>query len=100
VEAPFTPSFVDGIGAPVVFPEMFALASKLFDGSLVVDVREAAQAVRIMAERNRVVAEGAGAVSVAAALQGKAGGGKIVCVVSGGNIDSAKLATIMQGEVP
>jgi threonine dehydratase len=100
VDAPFSPSFVDGIGAPVVFPEMFALASKLFDGSLVVDVPEAAQAVRIVAERNRVVAEGAGAVPVAAALQGKAGGGKIVCVVSGGNIDSTKLATIMQGGVP
>jgi threonine dehydratase len=100
VDAPFSPSFVDGIGSPVVFPEMFALASKLFDGSLVVDVPEAAQAVRIMAERNRVVAEGAGAVPVAAALQGKAGGGKIVCVVSGGNIDSSKLTTIMQGGVP
>jgi threonine dehydratase len=100
VDVPFSPSFVDGIGSPVVFPEMFALASKLFDGSLVVDVPEAAQAIRIMAERNRVVAEGAGAVPVAAALQEKAGGGKIVCVVSGGNIDSAKLATILQGGVP
>jgi threonine dehydratase len=79
---------------------MFALASKLFDGSLVVDVPEAAQAIRIMAERNRVIAEGAGGVPVAAALQGKAGGGKIVCVVSGGNIDSSKLATILQGSVP
>jgi threonine dehydratase len=100
VDAPFSPSFVDGIGAPIVFPEMFALASKLFDGSLVVDLPEAAQAVRIVAERNRVIPEGAGAVSVAAALQGKAGGGKVVCVVSGGNIDSTKLATILQGGVP
>jgi threonine dehydratase len=100
VEAPFSPSFVDGIGAPVVFPEMFSLAAGLLDGSLVVDVSEAAQAVRILAERNRVVAEGAGAVPVAAALRGLAGGGKIVCVVSGGNIDAAKLATILRGEVP
>lgn len=100
VEVTFNASFVDGIGAPRVFPEMFALASKLFDGSLVVGVDEAAQAVRIMAERNRVIAEGAGAVPVAAALEGKAGGGKVVCVVSGGNIDSSKLATILQGGVP
>jgi threonine dehydratase len=100
VEVQFAQSFVDGIGAPRVFPEMFALASKLFDGSLVVDVHATAQVVRILAERNRVIAEGAGAVPVAAALEGKAGGGKIVCVVSGGNIDSAKLATILQGGVP
>lgn len=100
VDAPFSPSFVDGIGAPVVFAEMFSLASTLLDGSLVVDVPEAAQAVRIVAERNRTVAEGAGAVPVAAALQGMAGGGKVVCVVSGGNIDSTKLATILQGGVP
>jgi threonine dehydratase len=100
VDAPFSPSFVDGIGAPVVFPEMFALASKLFDGSLVVDVPEVAQAVRIVTERNRVIPEGAGVVPVAAALQGMAGGGKVVCVVSGGNIDSTKLATILQGGVP
>jgi threonine dehydratase len=100
VEVPFTPSFVDGAGGPVVLPEMFALASKLFDGSLVVDPPEVAKAVWLMAERNRVIAEGAGAVPVAAALQGMAGGGKVVCVVSGGNIDSAKLATILQGGLP
>jgi threonine dehydratase len=100
VEVPFVPSFVDGIGAPVVFPEMFPLASKLLDGSLVVDAPEVAQAIRIMAERNRVIAEGAGAVPVAAAIQGLVGGGKVVCVVSGGNIDSAKLSTILDGGVP
>jgi threonine dehydratase len=100
VEVPFTPTFVDGIGAPVVFPEMFPLASKLLDGSLVVDVPEVARTVRIMAERNRVIAEGAGAVPVAAALQGMAGGGKVACVVSGGNIDLAKLTTILEGGIP
>jgi threonine dehydratase len=100
VEVPFTPSFVDGAGGPVVLPEMFALASKLFDGSRVVDPLEVAKAVWLMAERNRVIAEGAGAVPVAAALRGMAGGGKVVCVVSGGNIDSGKLATILQGGLP
>ena len=100
VGVPFSPSFVDGIGAPVVFPEMFPLASKLFDGSLVVDPADVAQAVRILAERNRVIAEGAGAVPVAAALQEATGGGKVVCVVSGGNIDAGKLTTILEGGVP
>ncbi len=56
--------------------------------------------LRLLAERNRVIAEGAGAAPVAAALAGKAGGGKVICVVSGGNIDSAKLAKILTGEVP
>ena len=54
----------------------------------------------MLAERNRVVAEGAGAAPVAAALSGRAGAGKVVCVVSGGNIDLAKLALILQGGVP
>jgi threonine dehydratase len=59
-----------------------------------------AGAVRMLAERAGVVAEGAGAAPVAAALSGRAGGGKVVCVVSGGNIDPAKLAIILQGGVP
>ncbi len=96
----YTPSFVDGIGAPFVLPEMWPLASRLLDGSLVMTIERVAHAVRLLAERNRVIAEGAGAVPVAAALAGKVGGGKIVCVVSGGNIDAAKLATILQGGIP
>jgi threonine dehydratase len=100
VEVGYTPTFVDGIGAPRVFPGMFELVSTLVDGSLVSSVEEIAAAVRTLAERNRVVAEGAGAASVAAALAGRAGGGEVVCVVSGGNIDPAKLATILSGGVP
>jgi threonine dehydratase len=100
VEVPFTPSFVDGIGAPRVFPEMFEMAQRLLDGSLVVSVEQAADAVRVMAERNHVIAEGAGAVPVAASLAGLAGGGTVACVVSGGNIDGSKLATILAGDVP
>jgi threonine dehydratase len=96
----YTPSFVDGIGSPSVVPEMWPLVSELLDGSLVVPLAEVAAAVRLLAERNRVVAEGAGATPVAAALAGKAGGGKVVCVVSGGNLDGAKLAKILLGEVP
>jgi threonine dehydratase len=100
VEVTYVPSFVDGIGAPVVFSEMFPLAQRLVDGSLVVEVEAVAAAVRLLAERTRIVAEGAGAAALAAALAGKAGGGKVVCVVSGGNIDSAKLATILGGGTP
>lgn len=100
VEVEYIPSFVDGIGAPHVFPEMFRLAGELLDGSLVASLDEIAAAVRLLAGRNRVIAEGAGAASVAAALKGLAGGGKVVSVVSGGNIDGAKLVKILGGEVP
>jgi len=95
-----TPSFVDGIGGRSMLPEMWPLAKSLLAGSLVVSVAETAAAVRTLAERNRVIAEGAGATSVAAAVAGKAGSGKVVCVVSGGNIDPAKLAKILNGELP
>lgn len=100
VEVPYTPSFVDGIGAPIVFPEMFALAQKLVDGVAVSSIEDVAAAVRLLVERNRVVAEGAGAAAVAAALAGDGGSGKVVCVVSGGNINTEKLATILTGKVP
>jgi threonine dehydratase len=93
VEIEHTPSFVDGIGGPRVFPEMFARASELLDGSLVAGLDEVAAAIRLLVERNRIVAEGAGATPVAAALHRT---GKIVCVVSGGNIDTATLGGILQ----
>ena len=103
VEVAYTASFVDGIGAPVVFPEMWSLARQLLDGSLVAPLDQVAAAVRLLAERNRVIAEGAGAAPVAAALAGVAGDApsrKVVCVVSGGNIDARKLAAILQGQLP
>jgi threonine dehydratase len=93
-------SFVDGIGARTVLREMWPLARRLLDASLVASLAEVAAAVRILAERNRIVAEGAGATPVAAALSGQAGGGRIVCVVSGGNIDAVKLAAILTGALP
>jgi threonine dehydratase len=100
VQVAYTASFVDGIGAPMVFPTMWQLARSLLDGSVVVSVENVAGAVRLLVERNRVVAEGAGATPVAAALSGKAGAGKVVCVVSGGNIDPDKLAKILKGGLP
>jgi threonine dehydratase len=100
VEVEHVTSFVDGIGAPTVFPEMFELARQLLDGSIEVSLAEVAGTIRLLVERARVVAEGAGAAAVAAALSGRAGGGKIVCVVSGGNIDPATLRTILAGNTP
>ena len=98
--ADYAHSFVDGISAPWVLPEMFDLAETLIDDVLVVSLKETAEAIRLLAVQNSVVAEGAGAVSVAAALSGRAGAGKVVCIVSGGNIDLDKLVKIFQGEVP
>jgi threonine dehydratase len=90
----YQPSFVDGIGSKTVFPQMLERARALIDGALVADLAEVAAAVRLLAERNRVIAEGAGACPVACALTGKASGGKVVCVVSGGNIDLKTLCQI------
>ena len=95
VEVEYKPSFVDGIGGKSVLPEMWALVRDLLDGSLVVSLDEVRAAIRLLAERQRVIAEGAGAAAVAAALAGRAGAGKVVCVVSGGNIDSQVLAGIL-----
>lgn len=94
------PSYVDGIGGKSVLPEMWQRAKRVIDGSLIVSLAQISSAVKLLIERNRVVAEGAGGASVAAAMTGKAGHGKIVCVVSGGNIDSSKLETILAGLIP
>ena len=80
---------------------MLEHAKSLLGGALVAELEEVAAAVRLIAERNRVIAEGAGACSVACALNGEAGEGKIVCIVSGGNIDLSKLCAILTGgELP
>ena len=90
----YQPSFVDGIGSKTVFPNMFQHARKLLDGSLVVSLEEAARAMKLVAERNRVIVEGASACAVAAALSGRAGTGKVAAIVSGGNIDLHKFAEL------
>ncbi len=95
----YTPTFVDGIGSTSVLEEMWPLVSRLLDGSCVVSPAETIAAVKLLVERNHVVAEGAGATSVAAALAGKAGRGRVACVVSGGNIDAKTLAAILRGEL-
>jgi threonine dehydratase len=91
----YQPSFVDGIGARIVFPQMLERAQQLIDGSLVAELNEVKSALRLMAERNRIIAEGAGACALACALAGKASAGKVVCIVSGGNIDFATLCGIL-----
>ncbi|HEY3217228.1 MAG TPA: threonine/serine dehydratase [Candidatus Eisenbacteria bacterium] len=96
----YVPSFVDGIGSKRMLEEMWPLVSRLLDGAEVVSLAETAAALKLMAERNRVIAEGAGATAVAAALAGRAGSDTVVCVVSGGNIDGVKLAKILMGEMP
>jgi threonine dehydratase len=93
-------SFVDGIGSARLLPEMWPLARFLLSGSIPVSLSEIADAVRLLVERHRVVAEGAGAASVAAALRRDGGSGKTVAVVSGGNLDPLRLAAILRGEVP
>jgi len=85
-------SFVDGAGGKSVFPRMWERMYGLVDGSIVVTLEETRRAIRLMAEKARVIAEGAGALPVAAALTGKAGQGPIVTIVSGGNIDLDKFA--------
>jgi len=92
----YQPSFVDGIGSKIVFASMFERAQRLLDGSLVVTLAEAAAAMKLAAERNRVVLEGAAACAVAAALSGRAGSGRVVAIASGGNIDLAKFAELIR----
>ena len=95
-----TPSFVDGIGSKGMLPEMWDLARSLLAGSVVSTLDHIADAIRIMAERNRVIAEGAGAAALGAVLAKKVPGKRIVCVVSGGNIDSSVLSEILSGVTP
>jgi threonine dehydratase len=87
-------SFVDGAGGKSVLPTMWPLLSRL-SGSIVVTLEEVAQAMTLTAERAHVIAEGAAGCAIAAALSGRAGGGKVVAVVSGGNIDLTKFAELI-----
>jgi threonine dehydratase len=94
----YRPSWVDGIGARAVFPQMFERARTLIDGSLVADLDSVANALRLLVQHNHIIAEGAGACPVACALSGQAIPGKLVCIISGGNIDATKLASVLVGK--
>jgi threonine dehydratase len=95
-----TPTFIDGMGSAAIFDEMWPIVKSLLSGSIVVSVAQVAEAVRVLAERCRIVTEGAGAAAFAAARTGAVKAQRTVCIVSGGNIDSAVLSTILRGEVP
>jgi threonine dehydratase len=88
-------SFVDGCGGKSVFPRMWDIAHHLLAGSIVVTLEEVREAMKIVALRNHVIAEGAAGCAVAAGLSGKCGSGKVVCVVSGGNIDLSVFTKLM-----
>jgi len=100
VDVPYTASFVDGAGSSGLLPGMWELARELVSESFRISLEEAAAGVRLLVTRAQIVAEGAAALTVAAAMAGLAGEGRVVCIVSGGNIDSARLAAIMDGRVP
>ncbi len=88
-------SFVDGAGGQSVFPRMWERMKPVVDGYIVVSLDETRSAMRLMAEKARIISEGAGALPLAAALTGKAGQGPIVAIVSGGNIDLKKFAELV-----
>ena len=99
-EIAYQPSFVDGAGGRTILPGMWPLLQEVVDEAVTVSLEETARAVRLLLEHARVVAEGAGALATAAALAGRAGLGRVVCIVSGGNIDAPVLARIVGGDVP
>jgi len=100
VDIEYRPSFVDGAGGRALLPSMWEHARELVDDAVAVPLDEVAAAMRLLATRARVVAEGAGALALAAAVRGAAGPGRVVCIVSGGNIDASVLALILAGERP
>jgi len=91
-------SWVDGCGGKSVFPRMWDIAHHLLAGSIVCTLDQVRIAMKIVAERNHIISEGAGACAVAAGLSGKCGSGKVVCVVSGGNIDLSVFAKLMSDQ--
>jgi len=99
-EVEYTPSFVDGSGSKALIPSVWEHVAGLADGGFALPLDEVASAMRVLAERVRVIPEGAGALATAAALSGRVEGKRIVCIVSGGNIDAHVFARILQGETP
>jgi threonine dehydratase len=97
VDVDYAASFVDGSGSRRVLDSMWPRVQPLVDGAFSVPIPDAAAAVRTLAGRAHVIAEGAGALALAAALAGRAGTGRVVCIVSGGNINPGKLSEILQG---
>jgi threonine dehydratase len=100
VPVQFTPSFVDGAGSGSLLADMWEGARDLVTGAFPISLEATVVALKLLLERGRIVAEGAAGLPVAAALAGAAGEGRVVCIISGGNIDSGRLAEILAGRVP
>lgn len=100
MRVPHIQSFVDGMGSTTVLEEMWPLIREVADRAVCASFAQITEAIRLLAVRHHVIAEAAGAVSVAAAMAGHAGKGNIVCIVSGGNIDAPTLGAILNGQSP
>jgi threonine dehydratase len=100
VRVPHIQSFVDGMGSTTVLEDMWPLVREMVDQAACASFAQIAEAIRLLAGRHHVIAEAAGAASVAAAMAAQAGKGNIVCIVSGGNIDAPKLGAILNGQSP
>jgi threonine dehydratase len=100
VKVDFTPSFIDGAGSGALLPKMWEHARDLVTDAFAIPLADAAAGVRVLLERARIVGEGAAGLPVAAAMEGLAGSGRVVCIVSGGNIDSSRLAAVLDGRIP
>lgn len=100
VRVPHLQSFVDGMGSATVLEEMWPLIRGMVDHAACASFTQIVEAIRLLAGRHHVIAEAAGAASVAAALAGRCGKGNIICIVSGGNIDASKLGAILNGQSP
>ncbi len=100
VKVPHIQSFVDGMGSTTVLPEMWPLVQRMVDQAACASFVQLTEAIRLLARRHHIIAEAAGAASVAAAMAGHAGAGTIVCIISGGNIDAPKLGAILNGQSP
>ena len=98
VQVPHLKSFVDGMGSTTVLEEMWPLVREMADQAVCVSFDQITDAIRLLAARHHVIAEAAGAASVAAAMSGQAGKGNIVCIISGGNIDAPKLSAILNDQ--
>lgn len=100
VEIETRPSFIKSIGGPSLVPQLWPVARELIDGAVAVSLEQVTEAMRLLFAKAKIVAEGAGAASLAAALSSEHATGNIVCVISGGNIDAEAYATVLAGGVP
>ncbi|MBN9217361.1 MAG: pyridoxal-phosphate dependent enzyme [Mesorhizobium sp.] len=100
VEITTRPSFIKSIGGPSLVPELWPVANQLIDGAITVSLDQVTEAMRLLFSKAKIVAEGAGAASLAAALSSEQATGNVVCVISGGNIDAGAYAQVLAGAIP